>query len=130
MMIKFAKDHVDIDLYRLIYENKVRILLEFHPCHHIFWVPFSPSEKIILALTQQTTAIYFKFMHGHYLNNVLQTCSTIKKIKSIIVLKMLCSWLMGIYLKPRGQFLSISSDFKEVCEITFFNRFEMKTFPT
>lgn len=36
---------------------------------------------------------------------------------------------MGIYLKPRGQFLYISSDFKEVCEITFLNKFEIKTFP-
>lgn len=46
------------------------------------------------------------------------------------VKKLLCSSIMGIYLKPRGQFLSISSDFKKMCEITFFNKFEIKTFPT
>lgn len=78
---------MDIGLYRLIYENKIRIQVEFHPCHHIFWVSFSPFVNIILAFSQETTALYFRFMHVLYLNNVLQTYSTIKKIKPIIALK-------------------------------------------
>lgn len=79
---------MDIGLYRLYMKTILGLILNFIIATTFSGcLSFSPFLSKLVVLTQETTAIYFRFMHVNYLNNVLQTCSSIKKIKSIIVLK-------------------------------------------